>query len=228
MTLITKDVLNGLKDKEKVTVSGLQRDHSMGFEKAHDLFDELVSNGYITQDGVVQRTMILKELGEPPKEEMKLIFLDIDGVLNSVSTKELCGDYKGIDHKNMGVLRHIIVATGAKIVLTSSWKEHCYKEQVLKKFQDESANYLDSGFKEYSLTVFDKTEDEGFNRGDGIREYLRHLKWKGIEVGKFVIIDDELFDYKERKLTKNLVQTSYYGGGLKEKHVDKTIEVLGC
>lgn len=227
MPLITEDVLNNLKNKERITISGLQRVHSLGFYKAHDLFYKLVLNGFITPGGDILKAKVQKELGETPKEEMKIIFLDVDGVLNCSSTKDLCGYYKGIEDEKMKLIKRIVDATGAKIVLTSTWKEHWHKEKTLKKSQDDSANYIDSKFQNASLSICDKTEDDGFNRGDGIIEYLRHLRWKGIEVSNYVIIDDEIFDYKERKLTKNLVQTSYYSGGLKEKHVENAIKILG-
>ena len=227
MSLITKEVLSDLKNKEKTTISDLQRVHSIGFFKAKELIDELITSGFISQNGEVQKAKIQEELGETPNEETKIIFLDVDGVLNCVSTKDLIGYYKGIEDKKVDLLKKIVDATGAKIVLVSTWKECWYKESVLKERQDDCADYLDKKLARASLTIVDKTEDEWSNRGDGIREYLRHLKWKGIDVSNFVILDDELFDYKERKLTKYLVQTSYYGGGLKEKHVEHAIEILG-
>ena len=227
MSLITKEVLSDLKNREKTTITDLQRVHSIGFYKAKELMDELITSGFISQNGEVQKAKIQEELGETPNEETKIIFLDVDGVLNCVSTTDLCGYYKGIEDKKVDLLKKIVGATGAKIVLVSTWKECWYKESVLKEHQDDCADYLDKKLARASLTILDKTEDEGLNRGDGIREYLRRLKWKGIDVSKFVILDDELFDYKERKLTKYLVQTSYYGGGLKEKHVENAIEILG-
>lgn len=53
---------------------------------------------------------------------MKIIFLDIDGVLNCASTTECWGDVVGIDSDKVAILNQIIAETGAKIVLSSSWR----------------------------------------------------------------------------------------------------------
>ena len=227
MSLITKEVLNDLKNREKVSISSLQRVHSIGFNKARILFDQLVLIALITPCGGVNKSKVQEKLGETPTEETKIIFLDVDGVLNCNSTKDLCGYYIGIEDHKVDLLKKIVDATGAKIVLVSSWKECWYKGALLKERQDDSADYLDAKLAKASLTIFDKTEDRGFNRGDGIKEYIRRLEWEGVKVGSFVILDDEMFDYKEMKLTKNLIQTSYTGGGLKEKHVEHAIAILG-
>ena len=54
---------------------------------------------------------------------MKVIFLDIDGVLNYATTaaRAPCGCI-GIAEPAVRNLKKIIDATGAKIVLTSTWK----------------------------------------------------------------------------------------------------------
>ena len=51
---------------------------------------------------------------------MKVIFLDVDGVLNSVDTSEVFQGFVGIDDKLVSKLRKIVRATGAQIVLSSS------------------------------------------------------------------------------------------------------------
>ena len=53
---------------------------------------------------------------------MKIIFLDIDGVLNCQKSQSKCGGLIGIDDKKVKVLRKIVESTNAKIVLCSSWK----------------------------------------------------------------------------------------------------------
>ena len=66
-------------------------------------------------------------------KETKIVFLDVDGVLNSITTKDRCGPYVGIDDKKVSNLKDIIDATSAKIVLVSSWKEGWKKEPQHKK-----------------------------------------------------------------------------------------------
>ena len=53
---------------------------------------------------------------------MKIIFLDVDGVLNCKSSKSRCGGFLGIDDSKVKLLKEIIDITGAKIVLSSSWR----------------------------------------------------------------------------------------------------------
>lgn len=53
---------------------------------------------------------------------LKVIFLDVDGVLNRNSTTERFGPYIGIDLELVENLKYILEETGAKIVLSSTWR----------------------------------------------------------------------------------------------------------
>ena len=152
---------------------------------------------------------------------MKVIFLDIDGVLNCGSTEARCGYYLGIDDDKVQRLRRIVDATGAKIVLTSTWKDGWDREY--KEDQDALANYLDRKLKAEGLRILDKTDDEHHDRGAGI------LRWiEGRPVESFVILDDCLFDYNEMGLLQHLVETTEGtdDGGLQNEHVQRAIEIL--
>ncbi len=54
----------------------------------------------------------------------KVIFLDIDGVMNSVSTRPHAprGLVDDLDPANVAVLNTIVQATGAVVVVSSSWR----------------------------------------------------------------------------------------------------------
>lgn len=152
---------------------------------------------------------------------MKVIFLDIDGVLNCSKSKPDCLGYTGIDNEKIKRLKHIVNETGANIILISSWKELWYKESHKKHLQDELANYLDKKFKREQLTVLDCTTDINDSRGKGI---LQALSKYSIE--NFIIIDDEEFDYKKLKLLPHLIKTKYSCGGLTEELTQNAIEKL--
>ena len=55
---------------------------------------------------------------------MKVIFLDIDGVLNTPSSESRCGEYIGIDDEKVKKLKKIVEKTKAEIVLISTWKKY--------------------------------------------------------------------------------------------------------
>ena len=152
---------------------------------------------------------------------MKVIFLDIDGVLNCRSTTECCGLWVGIDDDKLQRLRRIVEATQAVIVLTSTWKIDWYKDE--KDKQDQLARYLDEKMNTIGLQIIDKTEDRWFDRGAGV---LRWMAERSVEA--FVILDDEPFEYAELGLMERLIQTveSADDGGLQEEHVQRAIEFL--
>ena len=52
----------------------------------------------------------------------KYIFLDIDGVLATPKSIEGVGGEWRIEDEKQELLKHIIDSTGAKIVLSSSWR----------------------------------------------------------------------------------------------------------
>lgn len=65
---------------------------------------------------------------------MKVIFLDIDGVLNSKGTSTLDDTY-------ISRLKEIVKATDAKIVLSSSWKDVIYNPET---YNDTDRKMLDT------------------------------------------------------------------------------------
>lgn len=153
--------------------------------------------------------------------KIKIIFLDIDGVLNCQTSKSNSGGVLGIDSKKVKLLRRIIDQTNTKIVLCSSWKtfwDHNKDEQT------EIANYLDRKLKRENLFILDKTDDKGYNRGEGIVNWLQD---KTVE--QWIVLDDEIFDdYDKYNVIEHLVKTSFYSenGGLQEEHVQMAVEML--
>lgn len=215
-------IIENIKARDKISISYIQRTFSFGFMKAGRVFAELVEKGYISKVGKV-----LKDTVNHGYIGVKVLFLDVDGVLNCHSTKDACGRYIGIDDKKVVLLKEIVDSTGAIIVLISTWKRCWTNEPRLKPNQDELASYLDEKLLKQGLVAIDKTIDgNSHRRGKGILRYIELQKEKGINVNKYVILDDEMFDYLETKMTKHLLQTSFYQNGLEKKHVRKAIERL--
>ena len=155
---------------------------------------------------------------------MKYLFLDVDGVLNTPTSKSRCGYYIGIDSEKVLLLEHIIERTGAQIVLHSTWKEFWEKDRGRKHLQDELADYLDRKLKAAGLVAIDKTPDflggRYLSRGEGIAEYLNARSWES-----FVILDDLQFDYDSCGLTDHFVKTDKKFG-LTEELAEKAIQIL--
>ena len=140
---------------------------------------------------------------------MKVIFLDVDGVLNS---RRDGNSIKLRTDSHLRLLQEIVKATGANIVLASSWRIGFTK--AIKNLNDRLA--------EYGLEIMDRTPvlPGSSCKGDEIRQWLSD---NGQSVENFVILDDDA-DMAEFTDT-NLVQTdSEYG--LQDKEADRCIAML--
>ena len=156
---------------------------------------------------------------------MKVIFLDIDGVLNEEKSRSRCGGYRGIDNKKVEILAKIVEETGARLVLTSTWKNHW--QPSYKEFQGFLGNYLDRKMKKYGLRIYSKVASKDrrmgvyYSRGESILYYLSRNKPE-----KFVILDDYQYDYDSCGLTDYHVKTDNDNGGLTERLAVRAIAIL--
>ena len=140
---------------------------------------------------------------------MKIIFLDVDGVLNSLQDGN---SVRLRTDSHLKLLKQIVDATGAKIVLSSSWRIGPTKAR----------NNLLKRLEEYGLQIMDSTPvlSGASSRGDEIRQWLTESKY---EIESFVILDIE--DDMGEFTAKNLVQTNT-AVGLQEKDASKCISML--
>lgn len=155
---------------------------------------------------------------------MNCVFLDIDGVLNSMPFYENKSTRELLDHpfdpENVLQLKKIIDATGARIVLTSSWRGGWDKDPANCTWEGKLLNEL---FDSIGISVYDKTVVSDKGRAWEIKEYLRTSPEK---IQKYVIIDDNDFEWKKNRLARHVVLTSFNEGGLKEAHALKAIRLL--
>lgn len=155
---------------------------------------------------------------------MKVIFLDIDGVLNYVycDAREPCGCI-GISNAAVKNLAKIVKATGAVIVLTSTWKRHWQRNTRSTDQLHPSGKYLQNKLLKQRLLILDKTSDNMDNRGEGIQNWIANHHG----ITHWVVLDDDIFpDYKEQGILPHLVKTDFYAGGLTESLVNQAIEML--
>lgn len=150
---------------------------------------------------------------------MKIIFLDVDGVLNSNDTEDIFRGFIGLNYSGIKLLKEIVDATGAEIVLVSTWKLSWNKDGSRP---NSLGAYLDERLAEEGLSIMDKTGGSMNDRGHGIIDWLSEHP-----TDSWIVLDDEIFDdYEECGIMPHLVKTSFYDRGLKEKHVEMAINLL--
>lgn len=160
---------------------------------------------------------------------MKVIFLDIDGVLNCSTSKSFCIDddgrvIKGVDSDKVKRLAKIVESTGAQIILSSDWKDKWNKYYTSSK--PSHAKYLDNHlYKKGRLTIKDKTPSTSkgsWFRGEEILTYLRLHQ----DIENYVILDDTFFeDFDNKNIIDHLIITDYKYG-LTDENVKQAIEIL--
>lgn len=147
----------------------------------------------------------------------KIIFLDVDGVLNDKDS------FPNICCKKVQLLKYIIQKTDAKIVLSSSWRYG-----GIDKYSLIYNNLIKSDPKGVVFeALIDRTPMPGFCdppmpanhvRGHEIQRWIEDNNYQG----KYVIIDD---DNDMGPVQEHLIQTNT-DFGLLRSHVDKVIKCL--
>lgn len=149
---------------------------------------------------------------------MKIIFLDFDGVLNSAKYLQSHEEFGlVIDPARMVLLKKIADATGARIVLSTSWREHWWKNAAECNSTGALINDI---FSEYGLEILDKTPSLRAAREAEIKSWLDAHP----EVTNYVVLDDRLM--RAPFLEGHFVKTSYHFDGLDETDAQKAIEIL--
>lgn len=149
---------------------------------------------------------------------MIVIFLDVDGVLNSEDDLMVfrekhninhCILYQEVEDRPCALLKDLVESTGAKIVLSSTWRLGAPQYVHTSIFGDKLYNKIKNKFDEIGLEIFDITPSDHNKyeqRGDEIRAWLEDHP----EVEKFIILDDDsdMCEFTET----NLFKTTYKHG----------------
>jgi hypothetical protein len=163
----------------------------------------------------------------------RVIFLDVDGVLNSFDTMNTDNSLE------MGLIRNlakIVSATDAKIILTSTWR---LSTEALRELMDTLmwydltiSGYTQEGanMRNFENTPFEdvvptkKYTRSGTYTYDRGAEIAMWMLQHDFDVEKFVILDDEDEDIKNW-FPNNLVKTDFMKG-LTEEDAAKAINLL--
>ena len=139
---------------------------------------------------------------------MKIIFLDVDGVLNNATWAKRMID-EGVrvyaedmlEDRAIRLLKQIIEATGASVVITSTWRMSAV--QMTHLFDQLAC---------FDIRPIGVTPRLNTDRGDEISAWMQHY-----DVESYVILDDDS-DMGEHM--DHLVQTSFEHG-LQREHVER-------
>ena len=162
---------------------------------------------------------------------MKLLFLDVDGVLNYDMCGVKIGSYYGVVPEKVKLLKQIIDATGAKIVLSSSWRRDINIGAPLENQTSPFAVELIAKLEAEGLHIYDMTSVEGKEhlRKTQIEELIHEYRRCGQPVSHWAVLDDYMFDgYDDPDFEPHVVYTNFYGSGLTEKEAAEAIAILNA
>ena len=127
----------------------------------------------------------------------KVLFLDVDGVLNNGTwASEMYAQgvrvYEDhiLENRALGLLKRIVYATGARVIVSSSWR---HDREAYRKLQEQLFRH--------GIRAFGRTGGADTDRGQDIRLYLEQHP----SVEQFAILDDDndVGDYADHLIQTN-------------------------
>jgi Swiss Army Knife RNA repair-like protein len=164
---------------------------------------------------------------------MKLIFLDIDGVLNSTRYVEsdyykqatanmsdaevmLIAHHLHLDPDALRLVNDLVKRSGAQVILSSTWRGKYSCEEMTEMMKGRGADFVVS---DATPALFGKVHSSRIPRGKEIGHYLKLLEK---QPDAYVILDDhdDMLTLKD-----HLVQTDIKLG-LTQDDVEKALKIL--
>lgn len=134
--------------------------------------------------------------------KIKVLFLDFDGVITHP------GSRWNIDLEKVKLLEQLIENTGAKIVVSSSWRHGTRNAEEFVKYRVLNSSHTPKELDENSLflkSIIDVTDSNGCSRGDEIKRWV-----DSHDVESYVILDDDS-DMLEEQLFHFVQTDGWYG-----------------
>lgn len=110
-----------------------------------------------------------------------ILFLDIDGVVNCASTQQRHRGYIGIDPYMAFLVGKIVLDTGCKVVLSSTWR--CFHDDGIEEISKQVTPIQDATPKPW----YNKETERHSTRGEEIQAWLDQHP----EVERYAILDDD-------------------------------------
>lgn len=152
---------------------------------------------------------------------MKVIFLDIDGVLNTEKRLLNNNGELYVEKDKIELLKEIIDKTKAKVVLSSTWRVLAQSKDS-KEYPKYEAFEIE--LEKRGIVIFDYTPVFLDNRPLEIKMWIESQPNQEI---RFVSLDDdfEKEDYDKYGIGSCLVKTDF-STGMTEEHVKRAVELL--
>lgn len=116
---------------------------------------------------------------------MKVVFLDIDGVLNAIDAYDWEFDTRALlSQRCISVFNGIIAYTGAKVVLSSAWRYYVHENHMTVRGFEKLLRSHGVRGELLSVTPADHEIDD---RGDQISHWI---ETRGSVVTSYVVLDD--------------------------------------
>lgn len=153
----------------------------------------------------------------------KCIFLDFDGVITTLKSNW------AIDNEKVELVKQICDATGAKIVISSSWRRYTL-EATIESITKQETVYRHKAFPYPDLIIDITSRMYGFKYGNKEKHYglcrgveIDRWLWEHEDVTNYVILDDDsdmLLCQREHFIKTHALR------GISKRDVIKAIKIL--
>ncbi len=151
------------------------------------------------------------------RHKVKILFLDVDGVLNGANI-----GYGGVDDALLFLLKTIIDETHCKIVLSTTWRLNQTARRLLLHFMKANGN-----INVDDIIIGDTPNMRHTNRAIEIETFLQSKQFRSLySVTQWCALDDlNLYRYYPILMKHHFVRTNYKTG-MTSKDAHKVVKLL--